>query len=318
MTTAAMIGPWDQFIDYRVWEELYPALAEHPIFASIFMGYPPTAIDFEPLPDDVFEQLFEEAKQYAADSVAGRDLPVHTVEDHCEEVCEYGLLLFDMVYDRRNPFYKFVRQMYAIALILHDCHHTGSTFLIDAINPAWIPDGNVHVAMEWVSATRVIAFLHPKVASRLAILFVASVILYTTFGGGYAAEAKGVRNIPVIGPEHYTLPIFCMTRTADVQPPGDIVDSIDKGLKLAFWERPGFAVERSFAAFVNDQLRFFKYVLDCYDALLRSTGHDLARVLGWRERRDLFVREFTLLQEGKHLAGEQFLRAKLAEYGIHN
>ena len=308
------LGPFAEFIDSRVWGAgWYPELANLPVFAPLFAGQRLSSIDFEPLPDHVFMSLFDEARDYAIASVAGRNLPVHTAEAHFDDVVKYGLAQFRVTYPdcETNPFHKFVYQLLAIGLILHDCHHTGSTFLFEALDPSWVPDGNVHVAMEWVSATRAVEFLQSRLQSPFGLLLVACIILYTTFGGT-AAKAKGIHNIPIVEDEHYTLPIFCIVRTSDVQPPAAVVQSIDKGLKLAFWEHPGFPVDRSYSAFIEDQLRFFDYVLKCYNALEQAVNYDVAGILGWRELLGNYISLFRAIQNGHRPEWENYIRAQLA------
>jgi len=109
-------------------------------------------------------------------------------------------------------------------------------------------------------------------------------------------------------------PMVCMTRTADVQPPSVLRDSLLKGVRLAYLEGPGFPVERSYEAFMTDQERFFNYVELCYNTCAVAVGFDLADVLGWRA-------SLANLRQGlrnvPYTADDSYLRELLAHCGIY-
>jgi len=301
------LGQWTRFIDEPDLATWYPW---PPGLGADLEAFQPDGTELTPFSPQRFARMHDEAERYAAASVARWRLAYHGPR-HFRQVENDGMNAVTVLEGLRGErFPLLVKQTLGIALRLHDCHHTGSTFRVTYPERVWRPELGLQVSSEWVSSVAVDELAKGWGWRPPARAFAAMVIWCSTFGGATPLGQK--LGIPVVAPRGLWGRLM---RAADICPPPDLPSCIDSGLTANFSEVPAMPPPRTWGEMVADLIDFQGYRRHTLALLDEAAGVSLTTALGWQRRLDQVNDRLTRLATGHH-EEVQLLRSALERHNV--
>ncbi len=240
--------------------------------------YTPSGTELDAMSAARFDAVRQVVIAYADASVT--DLPYHGPK-HFREVEAYGLAAageIDRLTGKAWP--TAVKQALAVALRMHDCHHSGSTFRADAPGAELVyrPELGPDVATEWVSSLAVNELGRQHGFSLPSRLFQMMVVWSSTYGGQTPRGRE--LGIPDVHPDGVWGRLM---RAADVCPPADFLEWIRGSIAVNYGEIPATTPPATWDGFLQAQIGFTGYIGHCFDQLDEAAGVPVTRELGWRD-----------------------------------
>jgi len=275
--------------------------------------FTPASSNLEALPAERWTAVHQAAIEYAEKSVAWLNNPYHNAK-HFRVTEENGAAAIEALERMTGVVYPTaVKQAFRLALRLHDCHHCGSAFRVDAPHPELLYrlEFGSDVSQEWVSGIAADEFGRGQGLDFLWRLFMVMVIYASTYGGN---TAKGAEiDVPIVEPVGVW---GCVMRAADVCPSADVTESMLRSVAVMYGEAPAAPVEPTWRAFVSAQTGFLKYVEHCFDQLDAVTGVALTQQLGWRDNLAAMVQGVQSLNSDRMSNLARSVQAEAGRYGI--
>lgn len=268
------IGEWAPYIDepkLSQWYKLPPRLQ------GDLERFKPDGTELDALSPKQWRAVHRAAIAYAEKSVSKYDNPYHNA-DHFRLVEERGMAAVkERERLQRKPVPEAVKQAFALALRLHDCHHCGATLRVDARKPLYRPELGKRISQEWISAQAADEFAHQHGLSVPARLFIVMVIWSSTYSGN---TLRGQQyGIPTVEPVGFWGRLM---RAADVCLGGDEFTCLVNAVKITFEETPSLPAPTTWEGFVKMEFGFLDYVMQCFDQLDAVAGAKVTAALGWR------------------------------------
>lgn len=280
--------------------------------------YSPQPEDAMPLDNNHFVYLWDNAVEYAQHSVStgGVTLPAHNYELHFQLVVDHGLHLFDAHFGNQAWTYGAVRQALALGLLLHDCHHCGSTLRQDHTVPLHLPELGIHISVEEVSAIAANRFLRAHGVPLPWRVFIVGLIWASTFGHGPALERsqyeRGIYVPPLVQPNTF---YHALMRVADCQPTASFEELLKYGSRVHVGEMPATGRRATDPAeFIAIELGFLAYVGHSQDELDRIAGHPLTTITGMRAVQEMLYQKLSNVASGLDPDSFSFISTMLQYY----
>jgi hypothetical protein len=274
------LGQWAPYIElsHNDWFTL-PGSLERDL--ALFV---PDGTEMEPLPDKEFAATLEQAFEFARERT--KSWPYHNLA-HVREVLRAGLEIAEAYKDvTEHEVPKAVVQAFALALVLHDIAHPGSTF------------NGTDYSVEWNSAAMAEEFLAKHGFNTVRRLFVVHVIWASTYGAN-TEEGKRLKLDRVQPSTFYERAMV----VADVAPNDHFLRWLEKGVNVLYGETPASPPPATWFEFLKNRIGFLEfYVIPKMTELdgLVLNPMPITSLIGWQSNAREFVGILKEIQKGKN------------------